>query len=57
MLHPHTLKIACANCNLRELCLPIGLSTQEMEKLEELVTTRGRFVSQRRGFQFTFRHS
>ncbi len=42
MLHPHTLKIACANCNLRELCLPIGLTTQEMEKLEALVTTRGR---------------
>jgi CRP/FNR family transcriptional regulator len=36
------LKVACSNCNLRELCLPLGLSLQDIEKLEELVATRRR---------------
>lgn len=30
------LKIACSDCNLRELCLPVDLNAQEMERLEEL---------------------
>jgi CRP/FNR family transcriptional regulator len=33
-------KVACANCNLRELCLPVGMSLAELEKVEELVATR-----------------
>lgn len=36
------LKVACSNCNLRELCLPVGLSLGEVDKLEELVATRKR---------------
>jgi len=36
------LKVACSNCNLRELCLPLGLSLKEIEKLDELVATRKR---------------
>jgi CRP/FNR family transcriptional regulator len=36
------LKVACSNCNLRELCLPLGLSLTDIEKLEELVATRRR---------------
>jgi CRP/FNR family transcriptional regulator len=32
-----TIKVACSNCNLRELCLPLGLSTQEMQQLDALV--------------------
>jgi CRP/FNR family transcriptional regulator len=34
------LKVACSNCNLRELCLPLGLALPDIEKLEELVATR-----------------
>lgn len=34
------LKVACSNCNLRELCLPLGMSLADMEKVEELVATR-----------------
>jgi CRP/FNR family transcriptional regulator len=34
------LKAACANCNLRELCLPAGLSQKEMEQLDTLVSVR-----------------
>ena len=37
-----TLRVACSNCNLRELCLPLGLSLKEIERLEELVSTRKR---------------
>ena len=36
------LKVACSNCNLRELCLPLGLSLNDIERLEELVATRKR---------------
>ncbi|MEK8032836.1 fumarate/nitrate reduction transcriptional regulator Fnr [Ideonella sp. DXS29W] len=33
-------KVACSSCNLRELCLPLGLTTQELERLDKLVATR-----------------
>jgi CRP/FNR family transcriptional regulator, anaerobic regulatory protein len=33
-------KVACSNCNLRELCLPVGLSTEQMQKLDAVVATR-----------------
>lgn len=35
-----TIKIACSNCNLRELCMPVGLSMEELARVDELVTTR-----------------
>ncbi len=34
------LKAACANCNLRELCLPAGLSEAELDQLDALVNVR-----------------
>jgi CRP/FNR family transcriptional regulator len=34
------LKVACSNCNLRELCLPVGFSGRELERLDGLVATR-----------------
>lgn len=37
-----TLRVACSNCNLRELCLPVGLKLKEIEQLEEIVSTRRR---------------
>ncbi len=36
------LKTACSNCNLRELCLPVGLTNEEMQRLDDLVSTRRR---------------
>ena len=36
------IKTACSNCNLRELCLPLGLSLEELEKLDDMVSTRRR---------------
>ena len=34
------LKAACATCNLRELCLPAGLTEQELDQIEEMVKLR-----------------
>jgi CRP/FNR family transcriptional regulator, anaerobic regulatory protein len=34
------LKTACSNCSVRELCLPIGLSPEEMSKVDDLVFVR-----------------
>ena len=39
MLNP-AIKVACSNCNLRELCMPVGLSDGEMDRLDDLVATR-----------------
>jgi CRP/FNR family transcriptional regulator len=38
----NTVKVACSNCNLRELCLPLGLNAQEIDKLETVISTRKR---------------
>ncbi len=34
------LKIACGSCNLRELCLPLGIGEAEMARLDSLVAQR-----------------
>ena len=36
----NSIKVACSNCNLRELCMPIGLSSEQMERIDEVVATR-----------------
>jgi CRP/FNR family transcriptional regulator len=36
------LKAACAACNLRELCVPGGMSPSDLEQLDTLVATRRR---------------
>jgi CRP/FNR family transcriptional regulator, anaerobic regulatory protein len=33
-------KVACSSCNLRELCLPVGMSGDQMERLDAIVATR-----------------
>jgi CRP/FNR family transcriptional regulator, anaerobic regulatory protein len=35
------LRHSCRSCSLRELCLPLGLDTDDMQKLESVVHTRG----------------
>ena len=37
---PQTIKVACSNCNLRELCMPLGLSNTELERLDDVVANR-----------------
>jgi CRP/FNR family transcriptional regulator len=34
------LKVACSSCNLRELCLPVGFSDRELDRLDTMVATR-----------------
>jgi CRP/FNR family transcriptional regulator len=34
------LRTACSACNLRELCLPVGLSAPDLERLDSLVAQR-----------------
>jgi CRP/FNR family transcriptional regulator len=33
-------KVACSSCNLRELCLPVGISNDQLERLDDIVATR-----------------
>jgi CRP/FNR family transcriptional regulator len=40
------LKAACSQCNLRELCLPYGLSEPEISRLDDLVGARRRIKRQ-----------
>jgi CRP/FNR family transcriptional regulator len=39
-LHAQALKVACSSCNLRELCLPVGLGEGELRRLDTLVEAR-----------------
>ena len=34
------LRVACSGCNLRELCLPVGMSTEQIEQLDHMVSNR-----------------
>jgi CRP/FNR family transcriptional regulator len=34
------MKVACSKCNLRELCMPMGLSEADMARLDGLIATR-----------------
>ncbi len=34
------IKVACSNCNLRELCMPLGLNESEMARVDDVVATR-----------------
>jgi CRP/FNR family transcriptional regulator len=39
-LSPAAIKVACSNCNLRELCMPIGLSDEDLARLDEVISSR-----------------
>ena len=34
------IQATCSNCNLRELCMPMGLDPEQMQRVEEVVATR-----------------
>ncbi|MET0519081.1 MAG: fumarate/nitrate reduction transcriptional regulator Fnr [Burkholderiaceae bacterium] len=34
------VQVACSSCNLRELCLPVGFSPEELKRLDALVARR-----------------
>lgn len=35
-----SFKVACSSCNLRELCLPVGLTQTQLNHLDDLVASR-----------------
>ena len=37
-IRPDAFKVACSSCNLRELCLPVGLSRDNLDRLDTLVS-------------------
>jgi len=39
-MNHETIKIACSNCNMRELCMPIGLSSSELARIDEVIGAR-----------------
>jgi CRP/FNR family transcriptional regulator len=38
------LRTRCASCNLRELCLPVGLSPEDMDRLDKVIRKRQRIA-------------
>lgn len=38
----HALRAACSQCNLRELCLPLGLSDSELNRIDNMIGARRR---------------
>jgi CRP/FNR family transcriptional regulator len=36
----HELQVHCGSCNLRELCLPVGLSPEDLVKLDDTVSRK-----------------
>ena len=36
----HVLKDACSQCNARELCLPLGLTNEELQRLDDVIGNR-----------------
>ena len=39
-LRHEPFKVACSSCNLRELCLPMGLNRENLDRLDSLVASR-----------------
>jgi CRP/FNR family transcriptional regulator len=39
-MNPEVIKVACSNCNLRELCMPVGLGEKDLKRLDDLVAVR-----------------
>jgi CRP/FNR family transcriptional regulator len=39
-IKPEPFKVACSSCNLRELCLPVGLSQENIDQIDTLVGQR-----------------
>ncbi|MDI4632036.1 fumarate/nitrate reduction transcriptional regulator Fnr [Pelomonas sp. V22] len=39
-IKPEPFKVACSSCNLRELCLPVGLSQENIDQIDSLVGQR-----------------
>ena len=36
----HSIKVACSSCNMRELCMPVGLNEQELQRIDDMIGAR-----------------
>jgi CRP/FNR family transcriptional regulator len=36
----HSIKVACSNCNMRELCMPMGLNEQDLQRIDDMIGVR-----------------
>jgi CRP/FNR family transcriptional regulator len=57
-LHTSTCDVVCSHCNLREICLPVGLSKSELERIDQRLVAVRRRVARgealfRRGERFS----
>jgi CRP/FNR family transcriptional regulator len=43
-LHTNACTVACSSCNLREICLPVGLTQQELEHIDDRLVADRRKV-------------
>ena len=54
---PQAFKVACSNCNLRELCMPVGLNDDQLKRIDDVVAVRRKIKRGatlfRNGEQFT----
>lgn len=39
-LNMATMKVACSNCNLHNLCLPLGIDSHDMDRLDDIINRR-----------------
>ena len=39
-MNHETIRIACADCNMRELCMPLGLSSDELDRIDQVIGAR-----------------
>ena len=51
LLDMTAIKVACANCNLHNLCLPLGIDSQDIERLDDSINrkrplSRGEYLFQ-----------
>jgi CRP/FNR family transcriptional regulator, anaerobic regulatory protein len=58
MIKIQEAKVACSSCNMRELCMPVGLTSDELTRIDELVANRKKVLRGTHLYQMgeTFRH-
>ncbi|BCO27400.1 fumarate and nitrate reduction regulatory protein [Rhodoferax lithotrophicus] len=39
-MNHETIKIACSDCNMRELCMPVGLTDDELDRIDGIIGSR-----------------
>ena len=44
-LHAAACQVQCSSCNLREICLPVGLTRDELERIEHRLVVAQRKVA------------